>query len=132
MKSIRMLPALLLAALFVGRTVRAEGWSLLHPFSSGTTQSQPQKPLAPARKTTSQQPSTPQKLGTGTKSFFGKIGDKLSLKKSTTTTTTPRPSTSLATTKKSSSWNPFHSEEKKPQTVSDFIASPRPGTGGSQ
>ena len=128
MKPRRIFPALLIPALLFGsQMARAEGWSLLHPFSSGKTDSQPQKQAKPAPP---QEPSTLQKMGTGTKHFFGKVGEKLSLKKSATATTAPPNSgTSTAAPKKSSglaSLNPFHHEEKKPQTVSDFIGSPRP------
>jgi hypothetical protein len=84
-------------------------------------------------------PSAWDKLSTGTKNFFGKMGETVGLKKpaaksthsgwaagNTATKTTQNTKTATAATKKSSSWNLFgKSEPKKPQSPSDFLAQPR-------
>ena len=61
------------------RPALCEGWSLLHPFSSETTSET--KPKRPTPKTVKKEPSTLNKVGTGTKNFFNKTGETLGLKK---------------------------------------------------
>jgi hypothetical protein len=129
---------LAVAALLGGGAARADGWSLLHPFSGD--QSQPAKP---APKPAGWQPPTVAKAASNNKSFLGKIGDTLSLKKTPPKKTAPSFSTfspnytgnasvspSKPASKPTSFWsslNPFHHEEpKRPQTVQDFVGMERP------
>lgn len=133
------LTAFVLALLLGSRTAQAEGWSLLHPFSTTKTEAKPPATSKPARKPVKKEPSTLDKMGTGTKNFFTGVGDKLSLKKSppakTGSYTTSSGNTNLgsqsskikSSSGSGSSWNPFHKEEPKPpKTLSDFVGMKRP------
>ena len=139
MKIEGILPAALVLALLVGgRAVQAEGWSILHPFSSSKPEAKSPEVAKPARKPVKKEPSTLDKMGTGTKNFFSGVGDKLSMKKTTpakptgsyTTssshTTLGTPSSKIKSSSSGSSWNPFYKEEPKPKTLSDFVGMKRP------
>jgi hypothetical protein len=120
----------LLILLTVVQPAKCEGWSLLHPFSSDTTTDT--KPKRPVYKTAKQEPSTWNKVTTGTKSFFSKTGEKLGLKKPEAKKpqyATPRmPPVAAQKKNESKSWlgSMFKPEEPaKPKTVSDWMANPR-------
>jgi hypothetical protein len=137
MKTIHLrLAALALAAWIGGQAVWAEGWSPSSLFSTKKSEPQQKKPVPP--KFPSKPPSTLDKAGTGTKNFFTGIGDTLSGKKSTTKKSTPssplamgtkptKPAPAAKKPTQQSSWNPFRREEqKKPQSLKDFVGMQRP------
>jgi hypothetical protein len=135
MKLLQVLAAGVLLTSFAstGRA-RADGWSLLHPFSSTTT-TPPQKPVPPPVK---KEPSIGEKMGSGTKKVVGNIGNALTLKKrpeakktanyygSTTRQPSPYSAPKSKPNQQSSWWNPFHKEEPKPKSLSDFVGMKRP------
>jgi hypothetical protein len=126
----------LLVVLLAALVAQAEGWSILHPFSGSSTTSDAPKRPKPVPRTTiaaKQEPSALQKLGTGTKNFFTGIGAALTPKKTPSKKPDPyktsyfNPNQAAAKKSSSSSWNPFHREEKpKKQTVNDFMSLKRP------
>lgn len=124
--------ALLLTVSVGSQASRAEGWSLLHPFSSGTKTVA--KPTRPAQKPAKKEASVAEKAASGTKKFFGGVGNALSLKKpEAKKPSSPSGSQSYASappkskqTKQSSWWSPFHKEPPKPQSLSDFVGMKRP------
>ena len=143
MKIARLLAASLVLVLLIGGLAVRADWSLLHPFSSGTTDSKPATKPAPQWKPTppakpAQPPSTVQKMTSGTKNFFTGVGNTLTGKKTPAKKPSPYTMSSgnnttvgaAAKSKQSStsSWSLFHKEEKKkqPQTLSDFVGMPRP------
>ena len=110
------------------RPAVSEGWSLPNPFSS-ETKTTVKKPVT---KTTKQEPSVLEKVGSGTKKFFSQAGETLGLtkpeaKKPKYATATP-PKIQSSKKAESKSWlsNPFQSEEpKKPKTVSEWMNNKR-------
>lgn len=142
MKLMRILSAGTLVAAVVGsQAVRAEGWSLLPPFSGSSSDSKSKKPAPTVKKEPAAGNKAPaDKAGAGTKSFFSGVSNALTLKKpeakkpaakSGWSSSASGYSSSTAKSKPSSQsswWNPFHKEEPKPrqQTLSDFVGMKRP------
>jgi hypothetical protein len=103
-----------------------EGWSLPNPFSSEPKTSSKKAAAKAAKK----EPSTLDKIGTGTKGFFDKTGETLGLKKPAKKKPqyAAAKSGALQNTKKteSKSWlgSVFQPEEPpKPKTVGEWMAS---------
>jgi hypothetical protein len=131
MKVARIVSASIIIVLTVvvcGQVVQADGWSLANMFTTKSDTTPKKTPPKPATKT----PSAMEKMGTGTKKFFGGIGDTLSGKKTATHKTTTHPSVTMLPSKPAkktttSSWNPFKREEpKQPRSLKDFVGMPRP------
>ena len=128
---VRVLSASVAVALLAGAIPTVcEGWSLLSPFSSDT-KPDPRRPISMVAQ---KQPSTMDKVGTGTKNFFNKTGETLGLKKPDPKRplyAVARPPTILPPKKtESKSWvsslSPFKSSEpEKPKTVRDWMSNKR-------
>ncbi len=106
-----------------------KGWSLLDPFSSqASTDAKTKKSSA---KKVEKEPSTFDKINSGTKNFFNKTGETLGLKKpepkKKAVYATPRRPEIQTRKKTSSSWlDMFKSEEpKKPDTVPEWMNNKR-------
>ena len=111
------------------RPATCDGWSLPNPFSSTTKSETKTKTHITTVKT--QEPSMLEKIGTGTKNFFDRTGEKLGLKKPASKkydyATAQKPHVH-ASKPSSKSWlskmfaprNP-----KKPKTVTDWMGQPR-------
>jgi hypothetical protein len=120
-----ILPATLILLMLADvRPARCDGWN---PFASSDANTITTH--KPATKVTKKEPSTLDKVGTGTKNFFNKTGETLGLKKpepkkpSIAFAKPPR----LASKKKteSTSWLPSFlkpEEPKKPKTVEDWMS----------
>jgi len=128
----RILPwCVVLALLAGGQRVSADGLSLanLSPSAKAT------ETTPCASKTSKKEPSTLEKLSTGTKSFFTQVGDTLTLKKKPAPKKTISPfasatkhnSTSKQTPKKSWLSSLFQREQPKKQnmTPTDWIGQQR-------
>jgi hypothetical protein len=131
MSRARILPACLVLALLAGGLeASAEGWSLggLSPFGKST---QPQKTPT---KTSKKEPSSLEKLSSGTKKLFTQVGDTLTLKKKPAQKKPINPyassirsgSTSQQPQKKSWFGSLLQPKEpKKQMTPTDWIGQPR-------
>ena len=126
----RSVLASVLLIVFVHAEPAVCDWSLLHPFSSDAASES--KPKKVAVKSVKKEPSTWEKLSSGTKKFFNQTGETLGLKKPETkkqyATATPKPRTVQSPKKETSSswWNPLASAEpKEPKTVSEWIGKKR-------
>ena len=119
--------SVILVALADVRPARCDGWSLSNPFAPETKTEK--KPIT---KVTKKEPSTWEKLGTGTKNFFSKTGEAMGLKKPDPKKpqyATPTPPKIQATKKtETKSWvsRMFQPEEpQKPKNVTEWMGQPR-------
>ena len=111
-----------------------QSWSLLSPLSSDTKADPKTDTSRPISRVVQKQPSTLDKVGTGTKNFFNKTGETLGLKKPEPKRplyAVARPPTILPPKKpESKSWlsslSPYKAAEpEKPKTVKDWMANKR-------
>jgi hypothetical protein len=117
------------AAVIVGvLSTACYGWTL-NPFSSSGNTTKKKTQIT---KVTKSEPSTLQKMGTGTKNFFDRTGETLGLKKPAPkkyTYANPQPlQVQGKKTAPSKSWlsSMFEPEEpKKPKTVTEWMGQPR-------
>jgi hypothetical protein len=127
---VRILSIVVLLLLADLRPASCEGWSLPNPFSSDAKTDAKKRTTT---RTTRQEPSTWNKVGTGTKNFFSKTGETLGLKKPETkkplyASPAPRVIKPPARKQESKSWfgSLLKSEEpKKDKTVSEWMDKPR-------
>jgi hypothetical protein len=128
-KIAKALSAALLLVFFADvRPAWCDGWSLPNPFASSEPTPKP-RPKKVAARTAKQEPSTLDKIGTGTKNLFNKTGETLGLKK-------PQPKTPQYAVARPPTIQPVKKEEskswlgsmlgpeqpKKPKTVGEWMA----------